>query len=633
LFEWNRKSGTFKHYRSEDKTLFCNEIFDIARDAQGNLWLATIQGVERFDPRSKRSRHFKQPLPFNQHDDKILSVEAAPDGRIWQGSNRGKLIVTDPATGRNEWIPLRQHDGSEFSNYGAWNIEIDHRGRILAPSPNGLLRYDPATKTNDHILYRTPMLTTLDAVSGLDQRLYVATVEGVYVLDERDSLLFVLDAQNGLRNQVVKHIDVDRQGNIWIATTNGLHRYEPSSGKIDYFSKADGLFLSNLTEGFSVLPNGELFVSGNYSFNLLPFDERQRSAPPPRITLEGIKVLEKYVEWEKGQTLRLRPGENVFTFDIALIQFTQSDKSQLSHRLEGFNENWTDWTPGRRNTITFTNLDAGNYTLHVRARNGDGVWSEETLEIPVEVIPPFYETWWFYGLCALLLFGVAFGIYRYRHNVRLRIEIMQARAVALERQQLLNEIALLKTQVNPHFLFNSLSILSSLVHVNADLSEQFIDQLSRSYRYILEQKDQSLVTIRTELEFIRSYVFLLKIRFENKLDLNIQLAENELDKYKIAPLTLQLLVENAVKHNRMSNKEPLLISVVQQGDWLEVRNPFRPRGEAVDSTGTGLQNIINRYALLTDRPVWAGECEDQFLVKIPLLDGETADQQGYDFGK
>jgi LytS/YehU family sensor histidine kinase len=198
---------------------------------------------------------------------------------------------------------------------------------------------------------------------------------------------------------------------------------------------------------------------------------------------------------------------------------------------------------------------------------------------------------------------------------------MQARAVALERQQLLNEIALLRTQVNPHFLFNSLSILSSLVHVNADLSEQFIDQLSRSYRYILEQKDQSLVTLRTELEFIRSYIFLLKIRFENKLDLHIHLTDSDLDSYKIAPLTLQLLVENVVKHNRMSNKEPLLVRVERQGDWLEVRNPFRPRGEAVDSTGTGLQNIINRYALLTDRPVWAGEREDEFVVKIPLLNG------------
>ena len=624
LFEWNRKTGDFKLYRKENKALFSNEIFDIARDVQGNLWLATILGVERFDPRTKHHKHFKHPTIFDKTDGKILSVETGADGHIWQGSNRAKLLETDPLSGQTRAITLYQHNGEELTKHFIWNIELDYRGRVLVPSPNGLLRYDPVKKTNDHILYRTPILTTLDAVNGHDHRLYVATVEGVYVLDERDSVLFVLNAQNGLRNESVQHIDVDRQGNIWIATANGLHRYIPQSGKIDYFSKAEGLFLSDLTEGFSVMPNGEIFVSGNYSFNLLSLDNQERASPPPRIALDDIRVLEKSVGWVKGQTLRLRPGENVATFVIALIQFVKAEQSQISYRLEGFNEDWTNWAAGRINTITFTNLDAGEYTLYVRARNGDGVWSEETLEIPVEVIPPFYETWWFYSLCGFFLFSILYSIYQYRLNVRLRMEAMQARAVELEKQRLLNEIALLKTQVNPHFLFNSLSILSSLVHVNADLSEQFIDQLSRSYRYILEQKDQSLVTIRTELEFIRSYVFLLKIRFENKLDMNIQLNEDVLDKYKIAPLTLQLLVENAVKHNRMSNKEPLFITVKQQGDWLEVRNPFRPRGESVHSTGIGLQNIINRYALLTDRRVWAGECEDEFVVKIPLLNGELA---------
>ncbi len=203
---------------------------------------------------------------------------------------------------------------------------------------------------------------------------------------------------------------------------------------------------------------------------------------------------------------------------------------------------------------------------------------------------------------------------------RRRSQLLQIRSDELKKQQLLNEVALLRTQVNPHFLFNSLSILSSLVHVDANLSEQFIEQLSRSYRYILEQKEQSLVTLRTELEFIQAYSFLLKIRFENKFDLHIELPDDILDHYKIAPLTLQLLIENAVKHNRMSAKEPLVISVVvENGDTLVVKNRLQPRTSAVVSTGVGLQNILNRYALLTGRPVWAGETEAQFVVKVPLL--------------
>ena len=199
-------------------------------------------------------------------------------------------------------------------------------------------------------------------------------------------------------------------------------------------------------------------------------------------------------------------------------------------------------------------------------------------------------------------------------------DVLRVKTRELEKQQLMNEISLLKTQVNPHFLFNSLSILSSLVRVDPEMSEKFIDQLSRSYRYILEQKDQSMVTLRTELGFIDSYAFLLKIRFENKFNLDIRIPEVILDRYKIAPLTLQLLIENAVKHNRMSVQEPLVVIIsVEEDEMLWVRNRLQPRATAANSTGVGLQNIMNRYALLTDRPVWAGETEEQFVVKIPLL--------------
>ncbi len=225
--------------------------------------------------------------------------------------------------------------------------------------------------------------------------------------------------------------------------------------------------------------------------------------------------------------------------------------------------------------------------------------------------------WLTVGVLSVLVVALAFLVRML--YFRRRSQLLQLRSDELERQQLLNEVALLRSQVNPHFLFNSLSILSSLVRVNADLSEQFIEQLSRSYRYILEQKEQSLVTLRTELEFIQAYSFLLKIRFEKKYDLRIELPEEILDTCKIAPLTLQLLIENAVKHNRMSVKEPLVVTVSVENRTLLVKNRLQLRATAPVSTGVGLQNIINRYALLTKCTVWAGEAGDEFVVKVPLL--------------
>ena len=221
------------------------------------------------------------------------------------------------------------------------------------------------------------------------------------------------------------------------------------------------------------------------------------------------------------------------------------------------------------------------------------------------------------GLTVMAMLS-AFYLAANRRTFR-QLEVMQVQAERLEKENVQAQFAALKSQVNPHFLFNSLSILSSLVHADPDLSERFIDQLSRAYRYILEQKDNERVLLKTELEFIQAYRFLLNIRFENKFDVLIDVPETEQSRYSIAPLTLQLLVENAVKHNRMSAKEPLQVHIKLEGECLVVQNNLQPRPQSENSTGVGLQNIITRYGMLTEKPVWVGESDGSFVVKIPLL--------------
>ena len=286
-----------------------------------------------------------------------------------------------------------------------------------------------------------------------------------------------------------------------------------------------------------------------------------------------------------------------------------------------FHERYLELSDSLRTEETNKRLEQMEFAKQVMA---DSLSKEEEklkMEMAYQKAVRKKNTWLNIALASgLFVMALAVGFWSRMLYFRRYSQIFQDKAEHLEKQQLINEIALLKTQVNPHFLFNSLSILASLVRVNPDLSEQFIDQLSRSYRYILEQKELPLVTLRTEMEFIRSYAFLLKIRFESKFDVCVELPEAILDQYKIAPLTLQLLVENAVKHNRMSVREPLVVRVgLGDGPALVIRNHLQPRTTPTKSTGVGLQNIINRYALLTDRPVWAGEREDEFVVRVPLL--------------
>ncbi|WP_020606029.1 sensor histidine kinase [Spirosoma spitsbergense] len=202
------------------------------------------------------------------------------------------------------------------------------------------------------------------------------------------------------------------------------------------------------------------------------------------------------------------------------------------------------------------------------------------------------------------------------------IQTLQLQTERLQKEAVQAQFDALKNQVSPHFLFNSLSILSSLVEIDTKLSVQFINRLSKAYRYILDQRDNEQVSLKTELDFIESYTFLLNIRFDDRLKVVINVPEAARIHYQIAPLTLQLLVENAVKHNQMSDEDPLTVTIALVGETLRVSNPIQLRPSSGDSTGMGLQNISSRYRLLTEQPVRVGEHNGDFVVIIPLLMSE-----------
>jgi hypothetical protein len=177
----------------------------------------------------------------------------------------------------------------------------------------------------------------------------------------------------------------------------------------------------------------------------------------------------------------------------------------------------------------------------------------------------------------------------------------------------------LRAQVNPHFLFNSLNTLSSLIHENPGKAGQFIRELSDVYRYILDTREKDTVDLHDEMVFMRSYMFLLQIRHENRLFLN-EAIPDEFGDHQIVPATLQLLIENAIKHNVASASKPLTIRLfVDDQEQLVVTNNLQLKDDRAPSSGFGLKSIASRYAFLTDRPVQIDENGSFFSVKIPLI--------------
>lgn len=180
----------------------------------------------------------------------------------------------------------------------------------------------------------------------------------------------------------------------------------------------------------------------------------------------------------------------------------------------------------------------------------------------------------------------------------------------------------LKSQIDPHFLFNSLNVLTSLIGENPKQAEKFTTKLSRVYRYVLEQKSKDLIELDEELHFARTYMELLKMRFENAVTFEIpENASNS--ELKIIPLSLQLLLENTIKHNVVSEDNPLKVVITEENGYLKITNNYNPKTVLEKGTKVGLKNIVDRYNLITLKKVVVEKINNQFIVKLPLLTQKT----------
>ncbi|WMN13098.1 histidine kinase [Marivirga salinae] len=191
-------------------------------------------------------------------------------------------------------------------------------------------------------------------------------------------------------------------------------------------------------------------------------------------------------------------------------------------------------------------------------------------------------------------------------------------AEQLRTEKLAGQYQSLKNQLNPHFLFNSLNVLTNLVYENADKSASFIQQLSKIYRYVLDVQQEELVSLADEIGFAQNYLRLQKIRFEDNLIFDIK--TEKIDHFYLPPLSLQLLLENAIKHNIASMEQPLTIKIYQKEDILVVSNNFQPKNpKDIESNGIGLENIRRRYELMSDKNPVIIKTDTEFSVKLPLL--------------
>jgi LytS/YehU family sensor histidine kinase len=219
----------------------------------------------------------------------------------------------------------------------------------------------------------------------------------------------------------------------------------------------------------------------------------------------------------------------------------------------------------------------------------------------------------FSNIFAFMLTILYTGVYFFNQWGHSHLEAEQ-----LKRENLQSQFITLKNQVSPHFLFNSLSTLSSLISEDQSRATEFVQNLARVYRYVLQSIEKKVVDLETELKAAQAYVYLQKMRFGDRLKIDVQIP----DVYKqlwIAPFTLQILLENAIKHNVISNDRPLMVQIYYEDNSLVIKNNLQRKSSVEPGTGVGLKNIVSRYYLLDKKAVEIYETNTQFIIKVPLF--------------
>ncbi len=603
-------------------------IASVIPAGNGSYWVLSRSTVFRLYPDQLRIEKTKQPPLYDKDKQANWYNEFGQDfeGKLWMSTSYLGVIRLDPITGESvHFMPDETKPGSIASNV-VGIIAIDRRGRIWYGSRDKTAYgyYDPGKKTFVYLDNQGKITKDLasmrvnNCIADTQGNMMVCTEEGFLYFDCSGEVPLMLKKYrigDGLRSEYVVSSTFDQQGNIWCITSAGLSKIDMRSDKISSYGKEEGV---NFTmHGIVAGSEGLMYLRSNmgyYTFDPNRLQNIGRNAP---LTICSFKIddQEMYTGSEGVPSRKLVvPAESrFFSFEFAAIDFSHPELLQYAYKLENFDDQWVQ--AGTRRFVTYTNIPAGTYYFKVKLADSS---DEAAISVPLTVHVPFYETKWFWAFVAASLAAFTVWFYRNRRRHERQLQELKGKTQLLEKEKAVVMYESLKQQLNPHFLFNSLTSLNSLIQIDQKAAVGFLENLSKSYRYILKSSEQELVPIAEELKFTRAFIELQKTRFREGLFVNFQVPEELLHR-KIVPVTLQNMIENAIKHNIVDEESPLIIDVYVEDDFLTVRNNLQKKKFVETSNRKGLHNLQSFYRYLTDRKIEIVEDGTFFTIKIPLL--------------
>jgi ligand-binding sensor domain-containing protein len=619
-----------------------NYINDIVVDDEGCFWLTAKGGVSCYKSVNKKYTGLFFPLPLKSKSD-ITCLYMEDQETIWMGTMGEGVFTLDKNTKKIKH--LSTVPGIERLNI----LSITGTSQnIWINSLEGVWQYNRRLKRIEK--FETASITGSAYIYYVFEdskgRVWFATDgKGISVWENGRYTSF--RDKEGLMAKVVYSLVEDKNGAVWCNTlNNGIYKYDGK--KFIHFGKEQGLPDLNISS-ISADDNGTIFCTSvkecfvidgatgiistaasptetgpiNSNLNCSFSDQNKfwfhagthiylyRRPFYKQVSVPQTRILNVQLFLNEVDTVvkKFAYNENNLSFAFAGFYYSDPLKVTYQYKLDGYNNQWQTTKDG---FINFPKLLPGSHTFRVRSSvNGNFDTAKEAV-FSFTISKPFWRTWWFLILSIATVTSILIFIIKTREAEAQKIQ-------KLENEKLKSQYETLKSQVNPHFLFNSFNTLLNVIDEDSKKASVYVEHLSDFYRSIVNLREKDLIPLSEELKLMQHYFYIQQKRFGEALQLIDDVSPSDKETHSVPPLTLQLLAENAMKHNAVSKDQPLILHISIQKNNLIVQNNLNPKINHEKGEGLGLQNIKNRFLLIAGKEVTVEKTHSKFIVSLPLI--------------
>jgi sensor histidine kinase YesM len=555
-----------------DQSLEARDIFGIYRDYRGIYWISTDNGLVKFDLKNNSFKVFMPP------DVSKMLVSSPKFFREIVPFDNTSFYVRSKIFGiykfdfvKEKFVQHLTHNKDDSTSLPSNNLRAvikDADSRLIILSVDeGIFIYNSRNNTYEiynhdtdvsinealHNLYVDPSL------SG--KILWANSAHGLLKFDLVKNKFELFNSRNGLANDFLISNEVDNRGNVWVAHNAGISKFDTGSRRFTNYSENYGLTFRDLGNNMKEMADGNIYIGDQDRFIYFNPSQFRNNQKIPQVHINSVQVLnEPFIiridSNTQKKSMTLAYDQELITVNFSVLNFSHSKENGFYYRLD-FDSMWHKLNEG---SVNLVRLSPGKYVLYVTGSNDSGIMNPAGDSLYINILPPYYRTWWF---MLLLVMGVIFLIFEFRRRGIKRIKREEKLKTEFNKQLAQAETKALRAQMNPHFIFNSLNSINSFVmDQKHEIASDYLIKFSKLIRLILDNSRSETISIDKELETLKLYVLLESARFDNKFKCVYLIAEDvNTNTIMIPPMLLQPFVENAIWHGLMQKETDGTITI------------------------------------------------------------------------